>query len=203
MGHLLNYWLGIEQTVYATFEWPDTMHETVDSINGNNLHCVELLAQSPAEVVVIGDNFSSDIQPPRFFNEWSRTYYQRVIDLLHKAGKRVAVHIDGRLRGMLGLFRELRTDCADAVTPAPMGDLTPEECREEAGPDMILSGGVPPNLWLPDADIDDFRGAVLRWLDLRKRSPRLIANAGDQVPPGADEDRIRMMRDLVEECGVF
>ena len=31
----------------------------------------------------------------------------------------------------------------------------------------------------------------------------LIANAGDQVPPGADEDRIRIMRDLVESEGVY
>lgn len=203
MGHLLNYWLGIEQTVYATFEWPDRMREVADAINANNLRCIDLLTQSPAEVVIMGDNFSSDIQPPRFFNEWSRSYYQQAIDMLHRAGKRVAVHIDGRLRGMLGLFRELGADCADAVTPAPMGDLAPEDCREEAGPNMILSGGVPPNLWLPDADIGDFRRAVLQWLDLRKRSPRLIANAGDQVPPGANEDRIRIMRDLTEEHGAF
>ena len=33
--------------------------------------------------------------------------------------------------------------------------------------------------------------------------PRLIANAGDQVPPHADEDRIAIMRDLVEQHGRF
>jgi hypothetical protein len=31
----------------------------------------------------------------------------------------------------------------------------------------------------------------------------MIANAGDQVPPGADEDRIEIMRDMVEEFGRF
>jgi len=34
-----------------------------------------------------------------------------------------------------------------------------------------------------------------------RTSPRLIAGAGDQVPPGADERRIGLMRDLVEEHG--
>lgn len=203
MGHLLNYWLGIEGTVYATAEWPECLHETVDGINENNLRCIDLLCQSPAEIVIVGDNFSSDIQPPYFFNKWSRPYYEEVIRRLHAAGKYVAVHIDGRLRGMLKLFSELGADCADAVTPAPMGDLTAEECREEAGPDFILSGGVPPNLWLPDADIADFEQAVLRWLDLRRQSSRLIANAGDQVPPGAPEDRIHRMRDLVERQGQY
>ena len=44
---------------------------------------------------------------------------------------------------------------------------------------------------------------LLRWLALAKRSPRLIANAGDQVPPGAVEDRIFLARDLVEQHGRY
>jgi hypothetical protein len=84
-----------------------------------------------------------------------------------------------------------------------MGDLSPEECREEAGPEFILSGGVSPDLWLPNVDVKDFEKAVLRWLDLRKLGPRLIANAGDQVPPGADEKRIGIMRELVEQHGRY
>lgn len=90
-------------------------------------------------------------------------------------------------------------DCGDAITPTPIGDLTPAECRAEAGPDFILSGGVSPDLWLPNVPLNVFTDKVIKWLDLRRESPRLIANAGDQVPPGADEDRIKIMRDLVEE----
>ena len=151
----------------------------------------------------MGDNFSSDVQPPRFFDTWSRPFYEEAIRRLHAAGKFVAVHIDGKLRGAIGMIRDAGADCADAVTPAPMGDLTPSQCRDEAGPDFILSGGVPPNLWLPNVDIETFKRSVLDWLALKDRSPRLIANAGDQVPPGADEDRIRIMRDLVEEHGRY
>lgn len=203
MGHLLNYWLGIEGVVDASIEWHATVHEAIEAINANNLHCIDLLAQSPAEVVLLGDNFSSDIQPPHFFAEWSRAYYAEAIRRLHAAGKRVAVHIDGRLRGLLKEFAEIGVDCADAVTPTPMGDLTPGECRGEAGTELILSGGVAPNLWLPETDVAEFKAAVLRWLELKKHGPRLIANAGDQVPPNACEDRVEIMRDLVEEYGRF
>ena len=99
------------------------------------------------------------------------------------------------------MIRETGADCADAMTPTPLGDLTPSECREEAGPGFILSGGVSPDLWLPTASEEAFRAAVLEWLALKEQSPRLIANAGDQVPPGAVESRILLMRDLVEEHG--
>lgn len=203
MGHIMNYWMGSVETVYAASDWPDTLHEVVDAINANCLKLIDLVAESPAEIVCMGDNFSSDLQPPSFYSTWSRPYYTEAIRRLHAAGKYVAVHIDGRLRGALTMIRDSGADAADAVTPVPTGDLTPAECRAEAGPDFILSGGVAPALWLPEVDIKAFERAVIEWLELRKISPRIIANAGDQVPPGAEERRITLMRDLVEEYGSF
>ena len=203
MGQIMHYWMGIENVVYASCDWPQELKETVDRINHNNLQLIDLLCESPAEIVIMGDNFSSDIQPPRFFDQWSRIYYTEAINRLHRAGKFVAVHIDGRLRGALKMIRETGADCADAVTPLPMGDLTPGECREEAGAKFILSGGVSPDLWLPGADIGSFERAILDWIALKEKNPRLIANAGDQVPPGASEDRIRLMRDMVETHGKY
>jgi hypothetical protein len=203
MGHLLNYWMGVEQTAYASVDIPDVLHETVDAVNANNLELIDLLCQSPAEIVIMGDNFSSDIQPPSFFATWSAPYYAEAVRRLHAAGKRVAIHIDGRLQEAIAMFRDIEADCGDAITPQPMGDLSPAACREEAGPNFILSGGVSPELWLPHTPVEHFERKVVEWLELRHQSPRLIAAAGDQVPPGADETRIHLMRDLVEKYGRY
>lgn len=203
MGHLLHYWMGVEGVAYALVDYPQALREVVDAVNTNNLQLIELLAQSPAEIVIMGDNFSGDVQPTAFFRKWSAAYYEQAIRRLHEVDKFVAVHIDGRLRGPLRMIRDTGADCADAVTPTPFGDLTPLQCREESGPDFILSGGVSPDLWLPSVPLEVFRQKVIEWLDLRKHSPRLIANAGDQVPPGADEDRIKIMADLVEKHGRY
>lgn len=203
MGHLLHYWMGVEGVAYALVDYPQALREVVDAVNTNNLQLIELLAQSLAEIVIMGDNFSGDVQPTAFFRKWSAAYYEQAIRRLHEAGKFVAVHIDGRLRGPLRMIRDTGADCADAVTPTPFGDLTPLQCREESGPDFILSGGVSPDLWLSSVPLEVFRQKVIEWLDLRRHSPRLIANAGDQVPPGADEDRIKIMGDLVEKRGRY
>lgn len=203
MGYLLHYWMGVESTAYALVDYPEALGEVVDAVNENNLELVDLLAQSPAEIVVMGDNFSSDIQPPAFFEKWSAAYYQEAVRRLHAAGKFVAVHIDGRLENSIRMIRQTGADCGDAITPTPFGDLSPAECRDEAGPDFILSGGVSPDLWLPGVPVETFQAKVLEWLELRGQSSRLIANAGDQVPPGADEDRIVIMRDLVDEHGRY
>jgi uroporphyrinogen-III decarboxylase len=203
MGHILNYWLGVSGTVYAAADWPATLREVVDQINDNNLKLIDLLATSPAEIIIMGDNFSSDLQPPRFFARWSRPYYAEAIRRLHAAGKCVAIHIDGKLHGAIGMIREAGADCGDAITPTPMGDLSPLECREEAGPGFILSGGVPPTLWLPEVPRAVFEKSVRDWLELKRYGPRFIANAGDQVPPHAAEDRIEVMRELVERYGRY
>jgi len=203
VGHLLHYWMGVEGFIYATVDYPDPLEETIQAVNANTLDLVDLACTSPAEIVMLGDNFSSDVQPPSFFERWSRPFYEEAIARIHRAGKFVAVHIDGKLRGALAMFRDLGADCADAVTPVPLGDLTPAECREEAGPDFILSGGVSPDLWVPEVPLRDFEASVLDWLSQKEVTYRFIANAGDQVPPGAEERRIALMRDLVEEHGRY
>ncbi len=203
VGHLLHYWMGIEGFVYATVDYAELLRETIDAVNANTLELVDLACESPAEVVIMGDNFSSDIQSPPFFDRWSRSFYEEAIRRLHAAGKFVAVHTDGKLKDALRMIRDVGADCADAVTPDPMGDLTPEQCRAEAGNDFILSGGVSPNLWMPEVPIQTFESKVLEWLAQKDVTYRFIANAGDQVPPGADERRIVIMRRLVEEYGRY
>ncbi|MCC7261880.1 MAG: hypothetical protein IT369_05070 [Candidatus Latescibacteria bacterium] len=203
MGYLMHLWMGVEQVVYAAADIPAALSRAVAAVNANNLELIDLLCTSPAEVVLLGDNFSSDMQPPSFFAAWSEAFYAEAIRRLHRAGKKVAVHIDGRLRGALAMFARIGADCGDAITPQPMGDLSPRQCREEAGTDFILSGGVSPELWLPQTPLPVFERKVIEWLELGRLSPRLIAAAGDQVPPGADEARIHRMRELVEEHGRY
>ncbi len=203
MGQLLSYWMGVEGSTYGSFDWPDTMHEVIDQINESNLRVVDVLADSPAQFIEMGDNFSVDVQPPHFYAEWSKPFYDEAIKRLHAKGKYAAVHIDGRLGGAIEMIRDSGADAGDAITPKPLGDLTAQQCRDAAGKDFILSGGVSPDLWLPNVDVEIFKKVVIDWLELKKQSTRLIANAGDQVPPGADEDRIEIMRDLVDKYGRY
>ncbi len=201
MGMLLNAWMGVERTIYAAYDMENRLKDFVDSVNENNLKLVDLLCESPAEIIMMGDNFSSDIQPPSFFEKWSKRFYVEAVKRFHLVGKKVAVHIDGRLRGALKMIAETDADCADAVIPFPSGDLTPEECRKESGENFILSGGVAPVLWLTENPVSEFKNAIIRWLETKKQSFRLMAAAGDQVPPGAEEERINLMREIVEEYG--
>ncbi len=68
---------------------------------------------------------------------------------------------------------------------------------------MILMGGISPVMWLPETSEKDFINHVKDWLELRKKSSRLVQSAGDQVPPGTDIKRIKLVYDIVEEYGRY
>lgn len=203
IGYLLNYWMGVEGTVYAAMDWPDTMRAVVDQINENNLQLVKMLSKYPNQISIMGDNISSDVQSPAFFEAWSSDFYGKAIDLYHGHGKKVAVHVDGKLKNAIAMVRDLGADAIDAVTPGSVGGYTPAQCRSEAGEKLILSGGIPNELWLKEFPMAHFEQAVLAWLALREQSPALISAAGDQVPPKAEQCRIRRMQELVNRHGGY
>ena len=203
LGFFLSRFMGVEKTVYAIYDAPEEMTETIDLINNANLKGIELLCDSPAELIILSDNFSSDIQPPSLFNRFSSGYFKKAAEMLHNSGKYLVTHLDGRARGLLKCMDDCNVDVIDALTPKPTGDMTPREIRAEAGDKLILSGGVSPFFWSPGTDEKDFITHIKEWLDLKNISPQLVMSDGDQVPPGTELKRIKLMREIVEEYGKY
>ena len=204
IGYLQNYWMGIENMLYASYDMNISMHEAVEQINENNLQWIEMAARDyPCEVIMMNDEFDSRIQSPDFFSEWSKNYYTKAITIAHQYGKKVSIIYNGRLRGTLARLCDCGPDAISAITPFPMGDLTPEECRSETGRDVILSGGVTPDLWYSYVPIESFKKACMEWIALSRSGSALIADASNQVPPGAEECRIEIYRDLIEKYGQY
>ena len=203
MGHLLNYWLGVSGTAYAAADWPATLREVVDQINDNNLKLIDLLAASPAEIIIMGDNFSSDLQPPRFFGEVVAALLRRGDppaargrEVRRRAHRRPAArgHRHDPRRGR-GLRRRDHARAHGRPDPGAM----PRRRRAQLHP--VRRRAAQPVAARSPREV--FEKSVLDWLELKRYGPRFIANAGDQVPPHAVEERIEIMRDLVEKHGRY
>jgi hypothetical protein len=203
LGYLISRNFGVEKTCMAMFDEPEKVSQVIDSINSCNLRILDEIIDGPFEVLIVSDNFDSNVQNPRMFNEYSRAYYTEVARRLHAKGKYLAVHVDGEMKGCLRNFAQCGVDCIDAATPAPMFALTPAEARAEAGNNMILSGGIPATIFGPDASDEEFENCVRKWLETRLASFKLFMAAGDQVPPNADWKRIARLPELVEKYGGY
>lgn len=202
-GYLMARNMRVEDAVFAVYDEPERVASLVASINACNLRVLDAIIDGPFETLIISDNYDSTVQTREFFNTYVRDYYTTVAARLHAAGKYLAVHVDGESRGALSWLADCGVDCADALTPSPMFALSPSRMREEAGPDLILSGGIPATIFGPTGSDVEFVDCVRRWLDTRMESPRLIMAAGDQVPPDASLHRIGMLPELVDRYGRY
>ena len=202
-GYIMARNMGIETAVYAVLDEPAKVQRLIQAINACNLRILDAILDGPFETLIISDNYDSNVQTKEFFDTYVRDYYTEVARRLHAKGKYLAIHVDGESRGVLGWLSECGVDCADALTPAPMFALTPHQMRAEAGPNLILSGGIPATVFGATGSDSAFVDCVKRWLDTRLASPRLIMAAGDQVPPDAPFHRITMLKELVEKYGVY
>ncbi|HYA22418.1 MAG TPA: hypothetical protein VEG31_04550, partial [Thermoproteota archaeon] len=107
-------------------------------------------------------------------------------------------HIDGTLRGLLTLLRETGVDCAQSLTPAPMGDLDVAELRRAAGEGIVLWGGLPGALFSRTYPADILVRMMHEILDVYSDDRRFIVGVADQVPPDGEIQRARMITDIVE-----
>jgi hypothetical protein len=203
LGYLIARHYGVEQTVYAVADHPAEVRALVDAVNDCNLRILDAVIDGPFDIVFISDNLDATVQTRSLFDAWSRAYYTAVAVRVHRAGKKLAVHVDGEMRGALQNLASCGVDCVDAATPAPMFSLSPAAARAEAGPDLILSGGIPATVFGAPGSDDAFDDSVRRWLATRLDSPRLILAAGDQVPPDAPWHRIARLGELVERHGRY
>lgn len=196
---LVVVWAGVMNTMRLLMREVEELEETIQAMSGADDPIYEAICQSPAPGVYFGENITSEVITPSTFKKYHTPYYKRRVAQLHAAKKRIFVHIDGTLRGVLPLMGATGVDCAQSVTPAPVGDVPVEGLREMAGPDIILWGGLPGVYFsslYPEKSLHDMALDVIRH---HLPGHKFIMGVSDQVPPDGDIRRVKMITDLVEK----
>jgi hypothetical protein len=98
----------------------------------------ELAAKSPAQVFQAADNISSIVVGQERFRHYCMPCYERHSAILAAGGKRLfLVHMDGRLASIADLIAQSKFAIVEALTPAPMGDVSVAQARR-LWPDKAL-----------------------------------------------------------------
>lgn len=93
------------------------------------LEMYRIVADSPAEVVLLDDNVNGSVTSPKLFGDYCAPFYDEIADMLHAKGKILAVHLDGKLKCLRDLIADTKIDVIEAFTPPPIGDLQIEDAR--------------------------------------------------------------------------
>ncbi len=202
--HLLALEAGIMSLTMIAMMVPGELQELLDVMKKAFDQAAQIAVDSPAEVLMIPENLSSEMVGPDFFEKYMRAYQEEWTTKIREAGKYSFIHIDGTLRGLLKQEASVGFSVLEALTPDPVGDLKIEELSDFVGDSKsILWGGIPGVYFTPNTSDEEFERHVKQVISIMVKEPRYVLGVADQVPPDGLESRVKRVMELVEEYGRY
>ncbi|MBT3318861.1 MAG: hypothetical protein HN389_03700 [Clostridia bacterium] len=195
---LLARWAGVATTVELFAKDMDGFEKILADMQKTEDKPFEIICNSNAQYVEFAENLSSEITGRMFFDMFNAEYYSQRTRQLHNAGKYVGIHIDGTLSPCLSMLKGCGFDAAEAVTPAPVGDIEIEDLRAAAG-DIVIIGGLPGALFTAQYSDAFFDSHLLRLLQAFENDSKFIVGVADQVPPDVVPGRVERVREVIGE----
>jgi hypothetical protein len=195
---ILDY-MGFEEAHYALYDHPKETERFLKAIEETDDPFFELAERVPIEQINFGDHIHDWLISPSIFKKWHLPYYQRRNEQLHKAGKFTHCHVDGDAKLLLPLFKDSGFDALEALTPLPQGPWTVRELKDVLGDEIILMDGIPATAFLPFTPVEELRRTVSEILELFWPSGNLVLGISDELPPGGDIERVRMISEMIEK----
>ena len=110
------------------------------------------IAGLPGDVLLAPDNLDGQYISPRVFeSRWPRAIAAPRKRPTHRANGWWSTRVD-RCAVCCRCWLAAGVDVVEGVAPPPQSDATLAEARAAAGPDLILWGGIPQDLLLPEHD---------------------------------------------------
>ncbi len=159
-----------------------------------------IIAESPAEIVNGTDNINSEIVSPRLFEKYLIPFYDRQAQILHKAGKILENHMDGKLKGLRDLIARTNLDVVEAFTPPPMGDLPLAEARQ-AWRGKIISLNFPESVFLEG--LDTVRKNTLEILNEAAPGEDFMITVTEDIPVECRWSGLLVITDILLKHGVY
>ena len=151
---------------------------------------------SPVKILNLGENIDVRFDSPSIFEKYLFPYYNKRIKQIHEAGKFVHIHVDGNFKQLLPYLKNMNVDGFEALTPAPQGDVTIEEIKENLC-DFVLLDGIPAVYLLNHYSFDQLWNCTEKLVKLFH--PRLILGISDEVPPDTEFERLKFLSMKIEE----
>jgi hypothetical protein len=192
-------------TTFGIFsEAEEEFLRTMEVVRRSHDRAARLAVESPAEVLMIPENLSSECVGKAFYEMFMRDYEETWAQRIDEAGKFSCIHLDGTLKGLLRETCSTSLTFIEALTPAPVGDLEIEKWEEWSGNSRtILWGGLPGVYFTGLVSDEEFERHVKNVLSVMRSEPRYVLGVADQVPPNGLERRVRRVRELVEQYGAY
>jgi len=194
---LIKFWAGLENTFYLLADHPAEVEAFLEACDRRDDRLLDAALGLPCRIFNLGDHATNEFTPPPILERYLLPRWQRIADRLHAAGRFVHTHWDGNSRLMLPYLKETGLDGVEALTPAPMGDMTLEEIKAAVGERMVVLDLLRAIDFLPGFPTEELLEFARRAIDLF--APRLILGISDEISQVGEIEKVEAVAELVDK----
>jgi len=192
---IINY-MGLENTIMALHFHTEEIESFMEDIDQWDDELYRTVGDSPVQIVNFGENIDANLISPKLFSKYHVPYYNKRVDHLHDKGKFCHIHMDGSLKPILPLIKELNFDAIEAPTPEPQGDVTIPDLKRAFG-DKILIDGIPALLFEKQYSVDELITTTKHLFDFFGKN--LILGISDELAPTGNIERSYIVQEAISK----
>ena len=198
---LIKTWCGLAGTFYLLADHPAQVEAYLEACDRRDHRQVEAALQLPCRIFNLGDHATNEFTPPPILKRYLLPRWQWISSRLHEHGRFVHSHWDGHSRLILPYLQESGLDSVEALTPAPMGDITLEEIKAAVGERLVCLDLLPAIHFLDQYRLREVLDFARRAIDLF--APRLVLGISDEISQVGEIEKVEAISELVEGiCGL-
>jgi len=198
---LIKTWCGLPDTYYLLHDHPAEVEPYLEACDRRDDRLIDEALKIPCRIFNLGDHATNEFTPPPILKKYMMPRWQRISRRLHSEGRFVHTHWDGNSRLMLPFLRETRLDGVEALTPAPMGDITLEQIKDAVGKEIVVLDLLPVIDFLPYRPLKEVLEFARRVIDLF--APKLILGISDEISQVGQIEKVEAISKLVDDiCGL-
>lgn len=199
--HLIEFVFGLENTYLLLHDHRDDVEDILAKLHASLKRYVEVLAASPAQVVIQYENTSTTLLSPTIFRRYCLPYLNDYADILKAAGKIYLIHMCGTLRALVGDIGQGHFNGICDIAPSPTGDLALDEAAARL-PGKVVIGGIDANTFICQ-DAGFVKAEVSNLIKCIEPFRGVLLGSGDVTPRGTPVENLRLIRSLVDTLGAY
>jgi len=192
-----SFLVGAENLVRMTIKDPEAVHRLCRIALESAIRYAEAIIDTGCTPSLTDPMSSTTIVGPRQFREFSFPYLKQLIDVIHRRGKSVTLHICGKTDKIWEAMADAGADCISIDNDASL-----VSAKTAVGQRLRLMGNVKPSEIMLQGTPADVRRAVFDCVGQAWDSPKgYIVASGCSLPTETPFANIRAMMDAVAEIG--
>jgi len=193
--------MGYQRVAIDLYTNPEEFEKLFRVVEKKFYEVCRMVADSPAEIVQMGDNLNGRVTSPRLFERFCMPIYRKATQIFHQKGKIVMVHMDGALDCLKELIPKTGIDVVEAFTPPPVGDLPISEARASWGDKIIIMINFPEPVCL--LGVDAIKKCTLEILRSIAPGDGFMLSITEDIPQNILEESMRTITEVMWEHGKY